>query len=97
MWDMYFKFFPLSLQGGIPTALSRIKWWAIPLIGGGLAYTATVNTMSALRGKTDQLNYFYAGLATGAVIGKHCRSYCGSLGSSFFVIPRFIYDVERHS
>ncbi len=40
-------------------------------MGAGVAYTTTVYAASTLRGgKTDQFNHWYAGVASGAVIGK---------------------------
>lgn len=54
--------------------LQRIKYHAIPWIGGAIAYTATVHFVSGMRGgKSDKYNHFVGGLAVGSVIGKHSQ------------------------
>jgi len=61
---------PSTLVGG----LSRVMYWGVPIIGGGLAYTATMTTMASLRKKDDQWNHFFAGGAYGSVCGAARKS-----------------------
>jgi len=85
-------------KGGIPTALTRIKWWSIPFIGGGLTYTATVNMVGGLRGKSDQYNHAAAGLAVGCLLGKHSKSVITGvvMGTILAVVGSVIKDSRIH-
>lgn len=54
-------------------ALARIKFWFIPLVGGGIAYTTVVHLSGSLRKDKDpRWNHFLGGAAIGTVVGKHC-------------------------
>jgi len=77
---------------GIGNALYRIKWWAAPLVGGGLVYTSAVQVACSLRGgKTDQWNHFLGGAAAVAVVGKCARCFItGSLTALFLGFVGFI-------
>lgn len=52
------------------SAFGRVKFYCVPAIGAGLAYTTAVHISGNVRGKTDQWNHWYGGAAAGAVVGK---------------------------
>jgi len=83
---------------GLGNALSRIKFYAGPIVGGGLAYTSAVLLATNLRGKNDQYNHMYGGAAWGIVIGKCARCFItGSLMGLLLGFTGFILkDCAMH-
>jgi hypothetical protein len=64
-----------SQTQNIYAAGARALYWGVPLIGGGLAYNATVTTVSGIRGgKSDKLNHFLGGCSAAAVMGAARKS-----------------------
>jgi len=70
----------------VTSALQRILYWNVPIIGGGLAYTSTVAVLASMRGgKNDTWNHFFGGLAAGSVCGaaRHSIIFGAVLGFGF--------------
>ncbi|CAG7834901.1 unnamed protein product [Allacma fusca] len=60
----------LNERKGVVPVVRRTIFYAYPIIGGGLAYTFTLNTLASIRNEEHSLlNHFFAGQAAGAVVG----------------------------
>jgi len=86
----FFAIFDINMmpgrKPGIANVINRVKFWGVPFIGGGIAYTSIVHTVSNLRGsKDDMYNHFWAGASVGAVVGAAARKPLMGCVTGFFL------------
>jgi len=60
-------------------AARAIGRWALPIIGGGIAYTTTAAFLGGIRNKTEAKHHFMAGQVAGAIYGASRKSFMAGL------------------